>query len=140
MSGWPMPKPERGETPLGAACLRFLELDRDAMLWGATPDEFSQAPDCDVMSRRFADFLWLLGWSAEAIRLDTYSATDTMCGPEHWVTEVDGLWVDWTARQFHNVEGQPLSFSEIACPTIFIADSPHHPVPTIILSRHQEDS
>ena len=87
------------------------------------------------MSERFAAFLRLFHREAEAVELVAFSVTDPMCGPEHWVTEVDGLWVDWTARQFHNVEGMDLAYDEIACPTIYVAGNPHHPVPTILAER-----
>ena len=110
-------------------CLAFLAQDDDAKAWGATPDEFDDAPDCDVMAERFVRFATTHGLTANVVRVKI-EATFDGCTDLHWFAVVEGVGFDWTARQFHNVEGMDLDHSEIPCPLLFLWPGPY-PLPTI---------
>lgn len=121
---------------LGEYVKMFATLDPDAVGWGSTPDEFEEIEaDCHPMSQRFVDFLGRNGIKARVVELELSSHLDPgFVGPYHAVAEVDGLWIDWTARQFHNVQGFRLEASEIPCPVIWPAGSPY-PLPDIIVEE-----
>lgn len=113
-------------------CLTFLEQDDDAKSWGGEPDDFADAPDCNVMAKRFDRFVMIeYGLSADAVKVKI-EARDDSCTDLHWFTVIDGMGVavDWTARQFHNVQGMDLDVSEIPSPLLFLWPGPY-PLPTI---------
>ena len=111
--------------------MKFLEQDDDAKLWGGTPEEFTNAPDCNVLAERFA--WWVManyGKSADVVVVDMVAATDDIGGGPHWFTVIDGVAFDWTARQFHNVLGMPLAYDEIPSPLLFLWPGPY-PLPML---------
>lgn len=104
----------------------FLDKDAEVYAWGSYPEDFADAPDCDIMADRFKEFLALRGVESRAIcvRVGSDDITDL-----HWFTVTeDGLGVDFTARQFHNVRGQSLDYDQIPCPLIFLWPG-HYPLP-----------
>jgi hypothetical protein len=113
--------------------LEFIDSDPDAASWGSEPEEFAEAPDCDVMAERFVEFAKADGYEAEVVECDV-SAVYESCVDKHWFAVVDGIGVDWTARQFHNVQGQPLDYSQIPCPLLFVWPGPY-PIPTLTLEE-----
>lgn len=119
---------------LRTLCMAFLDQDDDAKAWGSTPEEFTDAPDCDVMAKRFAHFAETNGHPAEVVQVNVHAEFEG-CTDIHLFTVIDGVAVDWTARQFHNVEGVNLDASEIPSPLLFLWPGPY-PLPTITV---QED-
>lgn len=118
------------------AVLGFIAADDDAKLWGMEPDDFTNAPDCDVMSDRFVTFLARYGITGTRLDLTTSSPCDTLVGPYHAVVEVNGICVDWTARQFYNANyvSGILDASQIPCPLLFVRGG-QYPIPTIIIEE-----
>lgn len=117
----------------------FTKANAEARLWGRQPDEFTDAADCDVVSRAF---MWFLR--------DRYGIDSTVVGvhatyeggeDHHFFTVLDecGLAVDWTARQFHNVTDFPLAHDQIPYPLLFAWPGPY-PLPGFEVEplRHQE--
>jgi hypothetical protein len=114
--------------------LRFLEEDDDAKLWGGAREDFENAPDCDVMAYRFANWLNDHSGIATVVKVEMSSPFDSILG-EHYFTVVDGIAIDWTARQFYNVEGRDTwniveDESEIPCPLLFVWPGTY-PLPTL---------
>lgn len=110
----------------------FLHATPDAQMW--LEDDFSEAPDCDVIAHLFLG--WALGSGILAqnvtVRMNSpYEATLD----EHVFTVLDnGTAIDWTARQFHNCEGMPLEADQIPVPLIFLWPG-DYPLPDLIATE-----
>lgn len=113
--------------------MKFLDEDEDARRWGGTRDDFADAPDCDVMADRFANWLGEQGIISGVASVRMSSPYEHTLG-EHYFTVVRGIAVDWTARQFYNVRGATSLIvndeSEIPCPLLFVWPGPY-PLPTL---------
>lgn len=99
----------------------------DAVLWAAYPDLDDAGQDrtdqvaCEQMSRGFAA---AAGVKARVVR---GSDADEPLVDEHWWVRVGEVNVDWTARQFHNLEhpANP-AHADLPCPLVWEGDG--HPV------------
>lgn len=118
-------------------CLRFLAEDEDAQLWGQHPDDFSDAPDCDVMTKRFAQFATAEGLPADVVRVELNAPLDTMGGGPHWFAVINGVAFDWTARQFYDVHGVNFAYDEIPQPLLFLWPGPY-PLPGIDIDIEED--
>lgn len=102
----------------------------DAALWSAYPDLDDAGQDrsdevaCEQMSRRFAELAAAAGLVTSLVR---GSDADEPLVDEHWWVQVDGVNVDWTARQFHNLEhpANP-AHADLPCPLVW--RGAEHPV------------
>lgn len=115
--------------------LEFVEQDPDVSdWWGGTPEEFAEAPDCDVIATRFANYLADHGIVSRVVKVTMHSPYDDMLG-DHYFTVIQGIAVDWTARQFHNVfvspAGDRLDVDQIPSPLLFLWPGPY-PLPTLV--------
>lgn len=123
--------------------MEFLDEDDDAKAWGGLRDDFVDAPDCDVMADRFANWLGARGIVAGVATVQMSSPYESVLGT-HYFTVVHGIAVDWTARQFYNVRGPSFAIdalhgkeryivqdeSEIPSPLLFVWPGPY-PLPTL---------
>lgn len=98
---------------------RFIKESDDAKAWGGTPNDFTNAADCDVMSIRFQDFLRGNGIEARVVKAKVFAPHDDMTDVHYFVVTDTGLAFDWTARQFYNLDGFPLDYDDIPCPLLF---------------------
>lgn len=81
----------------------FEQLDPDARRWTGSAEDFEGAERCWEMSRRFSNFLASRGHDSEIVHA-VLDSPDWLVD-DHWFTVFDGYAIDWTARQFHWVEG-----------------------------------
>lgn len=107
----------------------FFFIDDDAKFWGSDPDQFADAPDCNVMAERFKHFLGVRGIESRVVKV-MVRAEDECTDVHYFTVTSEGVAFDWTARQFHNLEGMPLAYDQIPCPLAFIWPGPY-PLPTI---------
>lgn len=102
----------------------------DALLWAAYPDLDDGGHDrtdeiaCEQMSRAFAELAAAAGLDVALVR---GTDADEPLVDEHWWVRVGTLHVDWTARQFHNLE-HPANpdHADLPCPLVW--DGAEHPV------------
>ena len=80
---------------------KFRRANKDARDWERAGRVSHEFPDCDVMSRAFTAFARAEGYGADTIKVGPPSP-EPWYG-DHWFTVIDGIGIDWTARQFYNV-------------------------------------
>ena len=113
-----------------AALLEEFAGTGDAALWAAYPDLDDAGQDrsdevaCEQMSARFVRRAREAGLDATLV---VGTDADEPLVEEHWWAQVEGLNVDWTARQFHNLEhpANP-AHADLPCPLLWRGDE--HPV------------
>lgn len=103
-------------------------------------DSFTDQWACEAVTREFVAFLQTRGWTnARAIRGDT--SLDADCDYHVWA-RVGSTDIDWTARQFENLEHpRNPDHANIDCPLVWQHTKPDvHPVVGTFLSlRFEED-
>ena len=114
---------------------RFEREDADVRHWKRYPNVSERVDEsmavCDEMSRRFKSTLVTAG--IEDARIVEASAAPTPLTDYHqWVRVGTGprcVNVDWTARQFHNLEHPPNpKHLRIPVPLVWLGEGPGHPV------------
>lgn len=110
--------------------IEFIDRDDAAKAWGGEPDDFRDTElDCVPVSERFRDLLIEHGREARVVHLEMDCFTDSLVG-NHAVVEIEGLYIDWTARQWFDVNQFRLTYDEIPCPLVFVAGGPY-PLPDL---------
>lgn len=108
-------------TTLGEVVLEFSRTNPMVAAWRAHPQELiPDDMDCDVVSAAFADLCAQRGLPALVVRLEP--PTPQPWYDEHYVTVVEGMVIDWTARQFYNAASDRRDWSDpdvIPCPLIY---------------------
>lgn len=112
---------------LAALVAAFVEESVFAQPWRDL--DFEESEDCDVVTAAFVAYASERGLDVEAVKVEMTSPLESMLG-EHWFALVDGVAIDFTARQFHNVAGMPLSAAQIPIPLVFLWPG-EYPLPTL---------
>lgn len=96
--------------------------------------ELEDSEDCDVVSSAFTAHCLARGAEAFTVRVEMTSPFEAILG-EHYFTVLGvGVAVDFTARQFHNVEGVHLDIEEIPFPLVFLWPG-DYPLSTLTATR-----
>lgn len=112
----------RVTSALGEVVLEFSRTNPMVAAWRAHPQELvPDDMDCDAVSAAFADLCARRGLPALVVRLEpTYGPQPWY--DEHYVTVVEGMVIDWTARQFYNAAADKEDWIDpdlIPCPLIY---------------------
>lgn len=124
---------EDGTTDLLTGLLAVFRAENPQLsIWERYPnisdeeDAWTDSRACGYWSRRFTEFCRVRGVDAVALFAD--DAEEELAG-EHCWTRVDGVNVDWTARQFHNLEyPENPRHRNLPCPLVWTGEQ--HPVVT----------
>lgn len=127
------------QTILGA-CETFFDCNPFARAWARYPDVSAELdetmPACEGMSVAFYHHLEPDRFDAVEV-IEASEAVEADADYHLWVRVRSGdLWVnvDWTARQFHNLEWDDAlqdwnpAFADLPCPMLWLGDGPAHPV------------
>lgn len=118
---------------LNELLLAFRRSQPDLGIWERYPD-VSAAEDartdtyaCDQLSALFTDFC--LAQGVAAVRVSADGALQAFADYHLWTRVfVDGesFDVDWTARQYHNLQQPPVpEHADLPCPLVWAADDVH---------------
>jgi len=100
-------------------------------VWKRVPDVDDGDDDeaCDTMAAAFTAFCAEYGLNARTTRAEGFGIafTDYHCWTSVQISPTEQVQVDWTARQFHNLD-YPTNpaHADIACPLVWTGDA--HPI------------